>query len=112
MTTQTERPITAPLRILAWLAERGTGRFADITAGTGLGAGTTSAALKSLVAAGKIRKLDTGLYGLPPQCPPHHWQAPPPSGPVLRLVCRQCGDVSERPNPLYGNPATLKTIAS
>ncbi|GEM_PF-6947245 len=102
MTTSTAKPATAPVRILAWLTEHKTGRFADICAGAGLGAGTTSAALKSLVEADKIRKLEPGLYGLPPTCPPHHWQAPPPSGPMLRLVCQQCGSVTERPNTLYG----------
>lgn len=104
MTTVAERPLTATQRILAWLADHRSGRFAEISAGASLGAGTTSAALKNLVEAGKIVKLETGRYGLPPECPPHHWQAPPPSGPYLRLVCRICGGVSERPNPLYGAP--------
>lgn len=108
MTTTTDRPPTAPLRILAWMEEHKTGRFAEICAGTGLGAGTASAALKSLVETGKLRKLEPGLYGLPPSCPPHYWQAPPPSGPVLRLVCRLCGSVTERPNPLYGTPPPAK----
>ena len=103
MTTQTlTKPLTAPSRILQWFEEHRKGRFAEIAAGTGLGAGTTSAALKTLVEGGKLVKLEPGLYGLPVTCPPHHWQAPPPTGPVLRLVCRECGSITERPNTLYG----------
>lgn len=112
MTSAVERPQTAAERILAWLAEHQTGRFAEISAGAGLGAGTTSAALKNLLAAGKLNKLGPGLYGLVPTCPPHYWLAPPPSGPVLRLVCQKCGGETERPNPLYGEPAIIRTDKS